>query len=230
MSFVRSLGLVALMFTAVGSAACASPTSDPSNAASDPDSDENDVRAASTTLSIALVGREYNEAAGEWKHVQLASLNPALEAAGLEKFDKSITLARADGNAKFEALLARLEVANTKLNRKIELQSTWDPNDYVGICYTGIVSGVMKTIESVRGSAFPEYMGVQAYRFRKTAKIHSYSEAEWFEMHREGEDHEAELKSWSTFDTSSDKFLFMADGGQQGDGTEFFAVTITKCQ
>ena len=31
-------------------------------------------------------------------------------------------------------------LANTKLNRKIELQSTWDPNDYVGICYTGIVS------------------------------------------------------------------------------------------
>jgi hypothetical protein len=88
----------------------------------------------------------------------------------------------------------------------------------------------MKSIEALRGTAFPEYMGVQAYRFRNTKKIHSYSETEWFEMHREGEDHEAELKAWQTFDTSADKFLFMADGGQQGDGTEFFAVTITKCQ
>jgi hypothetical protein len=230
MSFVRTLGLVAVMVASVGSAACASNTSTDDAAASDPDSDENDVRAASTTLSIALVGREYDERAGEWHHVQLASLNPALERAGLEKFDKSITLARADGKAKFDALLARLEAANTKLNRKIELQSSWDPNDYVGICYTGVVSGVMKTIESQRGSAFPEYMGVQGYRFRNTKKIHGYSESEWFQMHREGEDHEAELATWERFDTASDKFLMMADGGQQGDGTEFFAVTITKCQ
>ena len=54
------------------------------------------------------------------------------------------------------------------MTRKIELQTSWDPNDYVGICYTGLVSGVMKTIEANRGSAFPEYMGVQAYRFKNT--------------------------------------------------------------
>jgi hypothetical protein len=230
MSFVRSLGVVALMLASVGSAACSADTSDDPVATPDPDSDENDIRAAATTLSIALVGREYDEPAGEWRKVQLASLNPALERAGLEKFDKAITLTRTDGKAKFDALLARLEAANTKLHRKIELQTTWDPNDYVGICYTGIVSGVMKTVEAQRGSAFPEYMGVQAYRFKNTKKIHSYSETEWFEMHAEGEDHSAELKVWKEFDTSGDKFLMMADGGQQGDGTEFFPVVITKCQ
>lgn len=223
-----SLPVLALMLASVTSAACASSAAD-APAAADPESDENDVRAASTTLSIALVGREYDERAHEWKHVSLASLNPALERAGLEKFDKSITLGRADAK-KFEAIEARLEAANTKLGRKIEFRSEWDPNDYVGICYTGLVSGVKKTIDALTGSAFPTYMGTQAYRYKNTKKIHGYTEAEWFQMHREGEDHEAELKIWERFDTAGDTFLFMADGGQQGDGTEFFPVTITKCQ
>jgi hypothetical protein len=229
MSLLRSLGVVALLLASVASAACASSAdAEPS---ADPESDENDVRAATTTLSFALVGREFDERAEEWRDVPLDSLNPALQRAGLPAFDKWITLGRGHG-AKFTALEAKLEAANKKLRRKIELPSNWDPSGYVGLCFNGIPAGVMKTVDELRGSMFSTDMGVQAYRYRNTKKVFHSTEGEWFKMHREegGEDHEAELKVWERFETSAAAFLMMVDGGQQGDGTEFFPVLIKACK
>jgi hypothetical protein len=192
----------------------------------EPASEEDDLRAAATTLTFPLVAHEY-KGNGDWVTLSLDELNPKLQAAGLEPFEKSITVGR-DGAAKFEALAARVDAANAKLGREIEFRQDWDPSKYIGLCHTGLVTGVRKTIEALRGSAFPEYMGMPAYRYKNTKKIFNGSESELLDMHRD--ENSDQVRAWEQFDTASDTFFMFADGGQQGDGTELFAVSIPKCR
>jgi hypothetical protein len=219
----RSLVLLAVTLTALGLAGCSASAED---GAPDLGSEEDDVRARTTTLTFPLIGRE-RISAGNYAKVPLESLNAQLSAAGLGTFEKSITIGRND-KAKFEAVVAKLDAANAKLGREIEFRSDWDPSDYVGLCYNGTAAGVMKTVEANRGSAFPTYMGVQAERYGSRKKTHYGDEGEWLDGYRE--DNAESVKVWEDFDTRSDAFLFIADGGQQGDGTEFFPVLVPKCR
>ena len=221
LSKITALLALCLAASTVGCAA------DEGMAGGDVESEDSEI-ARRTTLTFFLVGREYNEAAGEWKKVPLDSLNADLEAAGLEKFHKAITVGAQDG-AKFQAILDRIETLNEKLHRDIELEATWDPSEYEGLCYNGTAAGVMKTVDGLRGSAFSEYMGVQAERYGTRKKVHVETEAEWLRMQREDNDHGDTVKAWENFDTRSNAFLMMTDGGQQGDGTELFAVLIPRC-
>lgn len=222
MTSLRTIAVVALTVLTLPAIGCSAETQE-----SSPESAEDDVRARATTLTFPLVGRERD--GFEWKKVPLESLNAKLAAAGLPPFEKSITIGRND-KAKFEAVVESLDAANAKLGRDIEFRADWDPSDYVGLCYNGTAAGVMKTVEANRGSAFPEYMGVQAERYGSRKKVHynDGNESEWLDMYRE--DHADEVKVWETFDKGSDAFLFIADGGQQGDGSEFFPVLVPKCQ
>jgi hypothetical protein len=222
---LASIGLAVSLSLSLASVGCASETADPN-------SEDSEV-AQRTTLTFFLEGKEYDEKAEEWKAVPLDSLNPALEAAGLQGFHKAITVGAQDG-AKFQAILDRLEEANKKLHRKIEFDNTWDPSDYKGLCYNGTAAGVMKTVDGLRGSAFSEYMGVQGYRYGTRKKVFFWlepaTEAEWLRYQREENDHGDTIKAWEKFDTRSDAFLMMTDGGQQGDSTELFAVLIPRCR
>jgi hypothetical protein len=223
---------LSLLFFCVGLtlAGCAADSSD--DASSDIDSEESEI-ARRTTLTFFLVGQEYDEAAHEWRKVPLDSLNADLERAGLKKFNKAITIGAQDG-AKFQDILDRIEEANQKLNREIELDHTWDPSGYEGLCYNGTAAGVSKVIDGLRGSAFSVYMGVQAERWGSRKKLH-YSpdgedgEAHWLEYQREENGHGDTIKAWESFDSRSSAFLMYSDGGQQGDGTELFATTIDRC-
>jgi hypothetical protein len=200
---------------------CAARAEDPGAA-----SEEDDVAARATTLTFKLVGREWDDDANEWRSVQLSSLNGELRGAGLPPFAEAITVGRADKPA-FEELLARVETANAKLHRAIEFRQTWDPSRYVGLCHTGIVTGVRKTVEALRGAAFAETMGMRAYRYKNTKKT-TYADDEFWEFHRSENAHV--METWENFDTASDAFLMLTDGGEQGDGTELFAVSIPKCR
>jgi hypothetical protein len=223
----RALALLLMCFAAAGSAGCSAETEDPA-AADDVDSEESEV-ARKTTLTFFLVGKEYSEKTKEWKKVSLDSLNADLEKKGLPTFHKAITVGRADGK-KFQAILDQLAEANKQLKREIELEETWDPSEYKGLCFNGSSSGVMKTVEGLRGSAFSEYMGVQAYRYGSRKKVWNSTEEEWLRMQKEDNGHADTVKAWEKFDGKSGDFLMMTDGGQQGDGTELFAVTIPKCK
>jgi hypothetical protein len=219
---------LALLFCGLGLvlAGCAADSSEDPNA--DIESEDSEI-ARKTTLTFFLVGQEYDQRAEEWKKVPLDSLNADLERAGLKKFNKAITVGAQDG-AKFEEILTRLEEANQKLNRKVEFDHTWDPSEYEGLCYNGTAAGVGKVVEGLRGSAFSEYMGVQAERWGSKKKVHNETESEWLRFQREDNDQGDTIKAWESFDGRSSKYLMFTDGGQQGDGTELFATIIDRCR
>ncbi len=223
---LSSLAFASVCLLALGTSGCA--------ANEEPSVDgEDSEMTRKTTLTFFLVGQEYDEKAEDHKQVWLDSLNPQLEAAGMKGFPKAITIGAGDG-AKFEEILTRLEAANEKLKREIDFDFTWDPSEYQGLCYNGTAAGVMKTVDGLRGSAFAEDMGVQAYRYGTQKKVFSFledpSEKEWLRYQREDNDHGDTIKAWENFDTRSDAFLMMTDGGPQGDSTELFAVKIPRCR
>jgi hypothetical protein len=227
----RSFVLLFSLGLSVFAAGCAADSADAPSG--DIESEESEI-ARKTTLTFFLVGQEWDERASEWKKVPLDSLNADLERAGLKKFNKAITVGAQEG-AKFKDILDRIEEANEKLTRKIEFDHTWDPSEYEGLCYNGTAAGVSKVIEGLRGSAFSEYMGVQAERWGSRKKIHygadgDDTEAGWLRYHREENDHGDTVKAWESFDTRSTAYLMFTDGGQQGDGTELFATTIDRCR
>lgn len=224
---------LSLLFFCVGVslAGCAADSAGDPNA--DIESEDSEI-ARRTTLTFFLVGREFDERAREWKRVPLDSLNGDLERAGLETFNKAITVGAQDG-AKFQDILDRLEAANRKLNREVEFDFTWDPSEYEGLCYNGTAAGVSKVVDGMRGSAFSEYMGLQAERWGSKKKIHygadgNDTESGWLEYHRDENDHGDTVKAWESFDTRSSAYLMFTDGGQQGDGTELFATLIDRCR
>lgn len=186
---------------------------------------------SSTTLTIELVAREWHDGPDVWGTVKLDSLNPELAADGIS-FPKKLTMGPRDG-AKFLKLQADIAKANQKLGREIELDYTWDPSEYVGLCYTGDIRGVARTVEGLRESMFSIYMGIQGERWGTTKRFHysgagGETEAEWITAQKEQDNGDA-MAVWTGFNTSSSAYLMMTDGGQQGDGTEFFAVLIKKC-
>jgi hypothetical protein len=211
---------------------CAADSTEDPNA--DIESEESEI-ARRTTLTFFLVGQEWDESAEEWKKVPLDSLNAELERAGLKTFNKAITIGAQEG-AKFQEILTRIEEANQKLNRKIEFDHTWDPSEYEGLCYNGTAAGVSKVVDGLRGSAFSEYMGVQAERWGSRKKIHyvpdgsTEAESGWLKYQRDENDHGDTVKAWESFDTRSTAYLMFTDGGQQGDGTELFATKIDRCR
>jgi hypothetical protein len=80
---------------------------------------------------------------------------------------------------------------------------------------------------------FSIYMGVQGERFGTTKRFYfsgpgGDTEAEWIAAQNE-QGNEDTMKVWTSYATSSTAYLMMTDGGQQGDGTEFFATLIKKC-
>lgn len=190
---------------------------------------EDDVT-ASTTLTFPLIAHEY-KGEGEWVTVPLESLNAEAAKAGLKPFAKSITVGRSEADKKkFQAIVDAVETLKDKTGRDIEFMQDWDASKYVGLCHTGSLQGVRLTVEALRGVAFSEYMGMSGYRFKNTKKfLYGMDEKEFFDGHLE-QGNDAEVKAWEEFDTNSDAFLMLTDGGQQGDGTELFAVTIPKCQ
>jgi hypothetical protein len=185
-----------------------------------------------TTLTIELVAREWHDGPDVWGTVKLSDLNTEL-AADHVSFPKTLTLGPRDG-AKFLKVLHDIETANQKLGREIELDHTWDPSEYVGLCYTGDIRGVPRVVEGLRESMFSIYMGIQGERWGTTKRFHyngageGSTEAAWIES--QNEENADTMKVWTSFDTSSTSYLMMTDGGQQGDGTEFFATTIKKCR
>lgn len=231
MMALRALGVfVALGLASSSVVACSADTT--SETAGNEEIGEDDVRSQGTTLTFPLVAHEYR-GDGNWTTVKLESLNADLQSRGLAPFDKSITVGRAPGDrARFDAIVARVEEAKEKLGRDLEFLQDWDASKYDGLCYTGLISGVRKTVEALRGSAFGEYMGMPGYRYKNTKKFlyGGQTEVEFLAMHTDDNGNEAEVKAWKNFDTASDVFLMLTDGGQQGDGTELFAVSIPKCQ
>ncbi len=222
LSKITALLALCLAATTVGCAA------DEASSGDDLESEDSEI-ARRTTLTFFLVGREWSSTTREWKEVPLDSLNDELEAAGLQKFHKAITVGQQDG-AKFQAILDRVAELNEKLGRDIELEAHWDPSEYKGLCYNGTAAGVMKTVDGLRGSAFSDYMGVQAYRYGSRKKVFYGTESEWLTMQTEENDQADTIQAWENFDTRSNAFLMMTDGGQQGDGTELFAVLIPRCR
>lgn len=190
---------------------------------------EDDVT-ATTTLTFPLIAHEY-KGDGNWVTLPLESLNAEAAKAGLAPFAKSITVGRSDADKKkFQAIVDEVEALKEKTGRDLQFLQDWDASEYVGLCHTGSVAGVRLTVEALRGVAFGEYMGMPGYRFKNTKKfLYGTDEAEFFQTHRD-EGNEDQVKIWDEFDTASDAFLMLTDGGQQGDGTELFAVTIPKCQ
>jgi hypothetical protein len=182
------------------------------------------------TLTIELVAQEWHDGPDVWGTTKLSELNAELAEYGV-RFPDKLTLGARDGR-KFLQILRDIELANDKLGREIELDHTWDPSEYVGLCYTGNIRNVPETIERLRESLFSPYMGIQAERWGTTKKFYysgagGETEAEWLELQRE--EHPDVVRVWEDFDTASSAFLMMTDGGQQGDGTEFFAVLIPRC-
>jgi hypothetical protein len=185
------------------------------------------AHANTTTLRIDLVGRARNSN-GDWSALRLDTLNTQLTAAGLPPFPKQLTLGMRDGR-KFTKVLADIEAAKTKLGRDIEMDYTWDPSDYTNLCYSGDVKQVTDTVEGLRYSLFSIYMGVQAERWGTKKLVHiEDNEAAWIAMQLE-QGNTTEINVWKNFVTTSTDYLMMTDGGQQGDGTEFFAVRIKRC-
>lgn len=180
-----------------------------------------ELRAAFPTLTVSLVGTEYNEATDAHRKVSLDTLNAQFDG---PDFPKKMTLGGNDGD-KFNAMLAQLAVANEKLNRDVEMDYTWDPSDYTGLCYTGKAKDIQKTVDALRESMFSIYMGVQAERYGTTKKV--FSSSDWLDLQRE--ENPQTVAVWENYNTSSSDYLMMTDGGQQGDGTEFFAVRIKRC-
>jgi hypothetical protein len=184
-----------------------------------------------TTLTVQLVAQEWLDGPDMWATVDLASLNDEMAEYGIS-FPASLTIGARDG-ARFNKVVADIAVANDKLGREIELDHSWDPSDYVGLCYTGNVAAVPAVVEGLRGSMFSVYMGIQGERWQ-THKVFHYSggegdnEAEWLRYQRE--EHPEIVELWESYDTSSDTYLMMTDGGQQGDGTEFFGVRVPRCR
>lgn len=165
--------------------------------------------------------------------VSLASLNEQLASAGL-KFDAQLTLGARDG-LKLLRVLRDVEKANEQLGRELDLDFTWDPSEYAGLCYEGDVAQIPAAVNGLSYSLFSIYMGIQAQRWG-THKEWFYSgaggdnEREWIAAQRDDNDQADVIAVWEAFDTTSRDFLMMTDGGQQGDGTEFFAVTIKPCE
>jgi hypothetical protein len=177
------------------------------------------------TLRIDLVAQEWVDGPDMWFTVKLDSLNSELAGDGIS-FGKQLVLGPRDGR-KFLQVAADIKVANQKLHREIELEHTWDPSEYVNLCYSGDIKDIQKTVEGLRESMFSIYMGVQAERWGTTKKVHMGNEREWLDGQRE--ENPQSVAAWERFDTSSSAYLMMTDGGQQGDGTEFFAVLIKRC-
>ena len=177
----------------------------------------------STTITFEMVASD----------VKLWELNSQLTAEHIS-FPKTLTLGPRDG-AKFLKVLRDVEVANQKLDRDIDFDNTWDPSDYVGLCYNGDIRGVSRVVEGLRESVFSIYMGIQGERWGTTKRFHyngageGSTEAAWIAAQNEQGNEDA-MAVWTGFNTSSTSYLMMVDGGQQGDGTEFFAVTIKKCR
>src|SRR5689334_2676986 len=96
----------------------------------------------STTLTIDIVASE-----GDGR-IKLDSLNAQLASSNIT-FPKKLTMGPRDG-AKFLKVLRDLETANTKLGRQIDFDYTWDPSDYVNLCYTGDIRGVPRVVEGLR--------------------------------------------------------------------------------
>jgi hypothetical protein len=185
---------------------------------------------SATTLTIDLVAQEWHDGPDVWGTVKLADLNAEMAQYGVS-FPNKLTMGPRDG-AKFLKVMRDIEVANDKLHREIEIDRTWDPSEYVGLCYTGDVRGVPRVVDGLRESMFSIYMGIQGERWGTTKRFHysgagGETEAEWIAAQQE--ENADVMKVWTSFETSSKDFLMMTDGGQQGDGTEFFAVTIKKC-
>jgi hypothetical protein len=182
-----------------------------------------------TKLRIDLKVRE------DWDgdaDLALSSFNTQLQGEGIH-FDDQLTLGARDG-IKFIRVLKDVEKANEKLGREFDIDFTWNPGEYAGLCYQGELEHVTDAVEGLRYSLFSIYMGMQAERWG-THKEWNYSgaggdtEREWIDAQRDENDHAAEIEVWTSYDTSSKDYLMMTDGGQQGDGTEFFAVTIPPC-
>jgi len=190
--------------------------------------------ASTTTISVDLVANEWTSGGGD-RAVKLSSLNAEIAAQGFEPFPDKLTLGGRD-DRQFLALMWRIEQINEKMNRNLELQRSWDPSEYTNLCYAGSLTKVSSTVESLSGSLFHEYMGIQAWRWKDTSKIFvldwfdEQTEAEWLRVAREDNGNEDDADTWEGFDTSSDDFLMMTDGGQQGDGTELFSVRIKPCE
>jgi hypothetical protein len=88
-------------------------------------------------------------------------------------------------------------------------------------------------VENLQGSLIGLYTGIQAWRWSTTKKLFGFAaesgESEWLRSQREDNENGDDADAWEHFDTASKDFLMMADGGQEGDGTELFAVTIPAC-
>ncbi|MDX2091322.1 MAG: hypothetical protein SFX73_25915 [Kofleriaceae bacterium] len=184
-----------------------------------------------TKLRLDLVAREWNDAAERWETVKLESLNADLANDGIT-FDAQLTLGARDG-IKFLRVLKNVEKASEKLGREIDFDFTWDPSDYTNLCYSGEVKRIPDAVEGLRSSLFSDYMGIQGERWGTTKKFHysgagGETESEWIAAQEE-QDNGDTMAAWTSFDTASKDFLMMTDGGQQGDGTELFAVTIKPC-
>jgi hypothetical protein len=187
--------------------------------------------ATKATLTVELVANEWTSGNGD-RAVKLSSLNPELVARGLAPFPEKITLGGRD-DRQFNNLLAEIEVINEKLGRNLELQRGWDPSEYVGLCYSGPLNEVGPVVENLQGSLIGLYTGIQAWRWSTTKKLFGFAaesgESEWLRSQREDNENGDDADAWEHFDTASKDFLMMADGGQEGDGTELFAVTIPAC-
>jgi len=160
--------------------------------------------------------------------VALESLNEELASEGI-KFDAQLTLGARDG-IKFLRVLKDLEKANEKLGRELDFDFTWDPSQYTGLCYEGEVSQIPAAVDGLSYSLFSIYMGIQAERWGTHKEVFVGDEEEWIRSQRDDNEQGDVIAVWEAFDTASSDFLMMTDGGQQGDGTEFFAVTIKRCE
>ncbi|HEY4176778.1 MAG TPA: hypothetical protein VGM90_08105 [Kofleriaceae bacterium] len=161
--------------------------------------------------------------------VALESLNAQLAGTGVT-FGKTLELGQHDGR-KFLKVLQDIKTANDKLHRDLDIEQTWDPSQYIGLCYTGDIKQLPQTIDDLRYSLFSVYMGIQAERYGTFKKVYADGgEAAWIKMQREENGADAQCDVWEHFSTSSTNYLMMSDGGEEGDGTEFFAVNIPKCQ
>ncbi len=186
-------------------------------------------RNSAPSLSISLIGEDSGEP------IKLSDLNAKLAAKGLPPFEATITVG-ANDSAKFQKILDQVEAANEALDKSIELQRSWDPNDYTGLCFRGDRAKALVTIESLSATdtLFSAYMGIQAERFGDVKRVVSraYStEQEMISSYEEaGEDGALEaIEVWKNYKTTGPDYLILTDGGQQGDGTELFAVRIPPC-
>jgi hypothetical protein len=181
-------------------------------------------------LTIEIFGTDW---ASGGHIVDVAAINVALANEGLPPLPATLTLGARDDRA-FMALEATLAELNARAERAIEIAQHWDPSEYRGLCYQGPIDEVERVIEGLYGSLFSNHMGIQGVRHGATKRLYvmdhwDLSEAEWMEMMRDA-GNDADIDDWHDFDTASDDFLIMTDGGPDGDGTELFAVTIPPCR